>query len=364
MQKIVFIALLTFSISVSAKVTLTAEEREVIDSLVATYSAMVPMALLPANWPPDVEGICDWFIPSDEMVTRKTSTIQSREYFFNVITKVAQTLDPSAWFHQTIYNISNPNITLPSNHHKEKTEVTFTDLDSGFVYISWTQNTSEPLALQQVSESISLAKDARCVILNLCKFDAVELDSVLKALSLFYTGDDCTIQEAIRVVGKPADTIKEYHIEPASHAWRGPLLVVSYREGWPGSIVKAALQDRPYTFVHFEARATAFTGYRYERVSLPHNYGCYVPVSVLQTDAGKLITSKISPGFLDWCGTLDPSHKPDRRALYQRYEDLAQGVVTNFRKDNSTFSQRLFWAFEDNWDRWFADDAPKPLTIE
>lgn len=364
MQKSLIIVLLVFSISVSAKVTLTAEEREVIDSLVATYNAMVPMALLPTNWPPDVEVISDWFVPSDEMVTSKASTIQSREYFFNVITKVAQTLDPSAWFRPTIYNIADPKITLPSNHHKDKTEVTFTDLDSGFVYISWTQNTNDPLALRQVSESISRAKDARCIILNLCKFDAVELDSVLKALSLFYTGDDCTILEAIRVVGKAADTIKEYHIEPVSHAWRGPLLVVSYREGWPGSIVKAALQDRPYTSIHFEARATAFTGYRYERVSLPNNYGCYVPVSVLQDDAGKLITSKISFDRFDWCGTPDPTRKPDRRDSYQRYEDLAQGIVANFRKDNSTFSQRLIWTSEDTWDRWFADDAPKPLTIE
>jgi len=351
---------------VSAQVTLTTEEREVIDSLVATYSAMVPMALLPADWPPDVSEICDLFIPSEEMVTSKSSTIQSREYFFNVITKVAQSLDPSVWFHPTILNNPQSNISLPiqPNHHNERTRVEYTDLDSGFTYISWKQNANEPLAIGQVEKAITLAKDDRCIILNLSRFDTMELDSVLKALSLFYTGDDCTIQEAIRVVGKATDTIKKYHIEPAPHAWRGPLLVVLDKDGWPGAVVRAIFHERTYTFIHFERRATAFTGYRYDHVSLPNGYRCYVPVSALLDCNGKLITSRISLDLFDWCGTTDPSHKPDRRDLYQRYEDLAQGIVANFRKDNSTFSQRLIWTFEDTWDRWFADDAPKSLTIE
>jgi hypothetical protein len=339
------IAIAICASSSSAQKNLTAAEQEVLRSAIASFMDRAPNAILPPGWSPNIDTIC---------------FDNSLRY---ISCRVLWDIDPVFKERYLLQSNDDQIINLPLRNtaHNLPTTITFANLDSGFIYIGWQQNINEPLATGRIEKALERASMARCIVLDMKNFDALEVDSVLKALSYLTVKDKLSINEIARISGSEFDTTINHVAVAAEQAWCGPLLVVCNNKGWPGCVISSVLQDRPYTTTHFDFRSTSFFGYRYDILNLPHNFRTYVPVSVLSDERGRILESPMSfPEIM--CG--NDARFYDKRSTYQKYQDTAWGIVMSYRNEETSFGDRMIWNIQNMWNSLFPNETHIEVITE
>ena len=351
MQKTLVIVLLVFSISVSAKVTLTAEEREVIDSLVATYDQLLPVAALPKEWPPNV----DLFL----------SAWDTRD-----------NVDILNWLSKKIIGEIDGTVSYPNKHFQKDTapeptqpgltdyvtEISYANLDSGNFYIRWDQNINDPLPRKQLDDAFKLATDERCLILDLRRFYCMNIDSVMQLLAYFTADTSASFNIVTRRIGTREDSIVRHTLpKTTAQVWDKPLVVVFARNGLPTRVIEEGLKDRPFTLA--KDIAPAF-GLEYTKVSLGHGYRTLVATTIVTDKNDKIVGDRKwkIPGLI--CGTIDPEENKKSRefTFYQEFKNYACNAREQYR-GQASFAKKLGWQVEDLYDALVPQDEPERIVI-
>lgn len=343
----IFLAL--FVHEVNAKITLTQKERAVLDSVIAAYSELTPVAALPKDWPPDV----------DNALNSVSVSFMYKMKLPSLANSFARMVDPTAmnmaFFHSKFE--AGPDLPVRGTQHELGSEVGITLLDSNDVLIRWRQNFREPLAVERIERALAMTEGARCVILDLQEFDVYYVDSLLKALSYFAPDSLLQLTEVARVPHEARDEYEEHRTTANAKAWRGPLVVMLRDTGWPGIGIKAICNDREYSRFYISDRNREILGYQYATVFLPEEYVVHVPTVVLMRK-GKILKTKLQL-------QIEPTfYYPSQDEKLHDCRNMARRMIEEYTQNEASFLQRLSWWWKE-WRREKSEQKqPQEMIIE